>query len=205
MRRALTILALLLIPATVSADPGVSVDYRDGLLRVTLSGSYPGAWYRVWRSGEFAGSYEAMTSQYGLCTGDCFAVDLEAEPGRTYWYRFEILDPAAGLVEYGPFAVRVPAAPLAIRAWPNPARGIQTLELTLPGRSADPALPVRARILDLQGRVLRELHSGPLARGVTRWSWDGLDAGRSPARSGRYLLAVESPLGRRVTALVRLR
>lgn len=209
MRRLLfSALLLAALAATPShAEPGVRVDYRDELLRVTLEGNYGGAYYQVWRSGDLVGVYSPLASQFTLCTGDCFLTDLRVRPGETYYYRFDIQDPATGrITSYGPFAVLVPDTPLAARISPNPSRGPATIEYSLPGSArSDAPLDVDARLLDLQGRTVRLLHSGPLPRGVTSGVWDGRGDGGQTLATGIYFLRVATPLGVSLSRVVRVR
>lgn len=50
-----------------------------------------------------------------------------------------------------------------------------------------------ARLYTLDGRPVRTLFDGPNSKGVLLLSWDGNDAGGSPAASGVYLLRVLAP------------
>jgi len=96
----LSLLLIALTTAPAFADPGITVYYHDGLLRVTLDGSYSGSYYQVWRSGELFGQYNPLAFQLTLCTGDCFLTDQEAIPGKTYYYRFDLQPPSGGIVSY---------------------------------------------------------------------------------------------------------
>src|SRR5258708_16388927 len=129
----LSVLFVAFLAAPAFADPGITVDYHDELLRVTLDGSYAGVYYRVWRSGEPLGSYNPLDTQYTLCTGDCFITDSQVTPGQTYYYRFDLQPSAGQLVSYGPYAVAVPNNPFALHIWPNPSDGIIPVHVPLPG------------------------------------------------------------------------
>lgn len=177
------------------ADPGVDVTYNNGFLRVSLQGSYAGARYLIWRSGELAGQFDPLDSQTTLCTGECYTVDLRADPGQTYYYRFDLYYPDDSRVSYGPFAVTVPNPPLGVRLWPNPVRANAQVELTLPGsRFADP-VTVDARVVDLRGRTLRVLQSGLLYRGSTPLLWDGRDQAGNRLRPGTYFVQLRTSIG----------
>ena len=208
MRRLLPLSLLVAVLASVpaSADPGITVQFREGLLRVTLDGSYAGASYQIWRSGERFGQYHPLSSQYTLCTGDCFLTDQEAIPGKTYYYRFDLQPSVGGQVSYGPYTVTVPDTPLGARIWPNPSNGGVRVELSAPGSSRrDTPLPAEARILDLQGRVVRLLYSGTLPRGITSVAWDGQGDGGQQVGVGIYFLRLTTPLGVSTTRIVRFR
>lgn len=208
MRR-LTFVPLMLIAlaeAPASADPGVTVLYRDGSLRVTLDGSYAGNYFQIWRSGELVGQYDPLSAQFTLCTGDCFLTDDGVIPGRTYFYRFDLQPPEGGLVSYGPYAVTVPNTPIGARVWPNPSNGEARVELSVPGSSRyDAPVQAEARLADLQGRTVRMLHSGPLARGVTSLIWDGRSDSGQRLGAGIYFVRLTTPLGVSIARLVRFR
>jgi hypothetical protein len=208
MRRtlALSLVAASLSISSAFADPGISVFYRDESLRVTLDGSYVGAYYRVWRSGKLLGQYDPLASQYTLCTGDCFVTDQQATPGRTYYYEFEMQTPQGELITYGPYAVTVPDTPLSVRVWPNPARGPVSIDLSLPGsRRRDAPLEAEARVLDAQGRVIRNVFSGTVVRGITSLRWDGRNESGQTLGAGVYFVRVVTPLGSSTTRLTRIR
>ncbi len=208
MRRLLPLwLALVgLTAAPAFADPGITVYYHDGLLRVTLDGSYAGTYYQVWRSGELVGQYDPLASQLTLCTGDCFLMDQEVIPGKTYYYRFDLQPPSGGIVSFGPYAVTVPDTPIGARVWPNPSNGRARIELSVPGSSRRDA-PVRAeaRLIDLQGRSVRLLYSGALVRGVTSVAWDGRGDGGQQLGAGIYFVRLTTPLGSSTTRVIRFR
>lgn len=201
----LSLLLAVLAGPPAAAEPGITVRYGDELLRVTLDGSYAGVYYQVWRSGEYAGEYDPLSSQLTLCTGDCYLSDLEAVPGRTYYYRFDLFPPGGAPVSYGPYAVTVPDTPVGARVWPNPSGGVARIDLSLPGSARrDDPLRVDARLLDVQGRTVRTLHAGPLGRGVTSLSWDGRGDSGQPVGAGLYFLRLTTPLGSSTTRVVRI-
>lgn len=209
MRRSLQfalLLGLLLTPRPAAADPGIKIDYRDELLRVTLDGSYAGIYYRVWRSGELLGENSPLNSQFSLCTGDCFLTDQEVTPGKTYYYRFELQGRSGQLINYGPYAVVIPDTPVGSRVQPNPSSGAVRVELSLPGsQRRDTPVLVDARVIDVQGRTVRRLTSGALRRGITTLDWDGRgDDGRT-LEAGLYFVRLSTPLGGSTTRVVRFR
>lgn len=201
---AVPFLLVALVTGPAFADPGISVYYHDELLRVTLDGSYSGAYYQVWRSGELVGQYSPVTSQYTLCTGDCFMTDLQVTPAKTYYYRFDLQAPDGLSFSYGPYAVTVPDTPLGARVSPNPSRAAVRVDFSLPGSQRhDVPLQADARVIDLQGRSVRVLHSGPLARGVTSIAWDGRGESGQPLGAGIYFVRLVTPLGSSTTRIVR--
>lgn len=95
---------------------------------------------------------------------------------------------------------RPPLPALAISApGPNPFRGSTTATLTLPA-----AASVRASVIDVTGRQVRNLFSRSLPAGAQELSWDGRDDSGRPAGAGVYFLVVESGAGR-LTRKVTLR
>jgi hypothetical protein len=202
----LLIVLAALAAAPAFADPGITVHYRDDFLRVTLDGSYAGAYYRIWRSGELVGVYDPLATQLTLCTGECSLTDQKVSPGKTYYYRFEILPPQGGTLSYGPYAVTIPDTPLGVRISPNPSHGSARIELSLPGsRRYDVPLAAQARIVDVQGRTVRLLHAGILGRGVTTIAWDGRSDAGQPLGAGLYFLRLATPIGTSTTRIVRFR
>jgi hypothetical protein len=201
----LSLLLLTLVSAPASADPGIIVQYHDELLRVRLEGSYAGSYYRIFRSdGRDGGTFNAMSAASTLCTGDCFLTDLEALPGKTYEYRFDVQPPAGNPVSYGPYAVTVPDTPVGVRIVPNPSNSRTSIELALPGSTRrDAPLEVDARVIDLQGRTVRVLHSGPLPRGVTSLAWDGRGSAGQAVGAGIYFVRLSTPLGVSTRRIVR--
>ena len=129
--------ALALVAGLAVAEPEVRVTVGESTVRVTLEGSYPNYTYTVWRSGEKIGVYTQVTNQDVLCTGDCFATDLEALPGRTYYYRFDLVTPQGDRVSYGPYAIVIPDHPLGARLAPNPGGGAGTITLSVPGAARE--------------------------------------------------------------------
>jgi len=200
-----TLLALALSASSAAAaDPGIAVDYTNGILRVSLEGSFAGAQYLVFRSDGASAAFTPLGSEETLCLGECYAVDLRADPGKTYEYRFDLSWSDGATASYGPYTVTVPDPPLGVRLWPNPQRGAALVELTLPGsRWADPAF-AEARVLDARGRTVRVLSSGILYRGTTRLAWDGKDAAGKRLVPGAYFVRVSSPLGTAVSRFVSL-
>lgn len=89
---------------------------------------------------------------------------------------------------------------LALSAKGNPFRRAVELSLDLPvaGR-------VDARIYDVAGRLVRTLRSEELAAGRHALAWNGRNAVDGVVPAGVYFARVESPAGRRILKLVRLR
>lgn len=75
----------------------------------------------------------------------------------------------------------VPQAMVLPVGHPNPMRTSWALSFAIPELS-----PVEARIFDVSGRQVRELHRGPLAAGSHRIAWDGIADGGREVATGVY-------------------
>ena len=96
----------------------------------------------------------------------------------------------------GVASVPPPSARIGLRLLgPNPLRvggGPLRIELA-PGQNYRPGTPARVRVVDVQGREVRELYSGtPTCQCAVSVTWDGRAKDGSPARPGIYLVAAES-------------
>ena len=208
MRRtiALSIATLGLLAGLAVAAPEVSVTYRSGVAVIQLAGDFAGSTYTVFRAATRDPVYRMITDSQVLCIGECIAADYEALPGQTYLYRFDLVAPGGRVESFGPYAVTIPRqTPLAARISPNPGRGPTTISITLAGRPTDPPVQAEVALFDLQGRALRTVHRGPLARGVTVLAWDGRDASGRLLGSGLYFMRVHSAAGDLTTRIVRTR
>jgi flagellar basal-body rod modification protein FlgD len=91
------------------------------------------------------------------------------------------------------------AAAIALRVSPNPSRDGSVIALTLPAAGA-----VRVTIVDLGGRVVREVVAATLPAGEHTFRWDGRDGEGRRIAAGVYFAAVTAA-GRNVsTPLVRM-
>lgn len=206
MRRAF-VLSLLMVAAsfaTAFAASPVRVSYVDGSVQVVLDGSFTGSYYSVSRSVASGTDYHVITNGTVLCLGECSARDVSAVPGATYFYRFDLAFSDGTAASFGPYAVSIPNSPVA-RISPNPFRGDTRVTLSLPGGSSLGPVDAEARILDLQGRTVRVLVHGPLARGTTTLNWDGRGDNGRPLGAGVYFLRVSTPLGSSTARVFRLR
>jgi len=208
MRRAiaLSVVTLGLLAGLAVADPEVTVTYRSGVPVIRLSGSYPGSSYTVYRAATGDPVYRSITDGLLLCLGECSAADDDAVPGRTYLYRFDLNLPNGRFASFGPYPVTIARErPVSARITPNPGGGPATIAVTLAGRPGDPAVETSVALFDVQGRALRTLHRGPLARGTTALVWDGRDGRGRMLGSGLYFLRIDSAAGSLTARLVRTR
>jgi hypothetical protein len=204
----LALAGLMLLAGLVFGDPRVRVEYHSGVPQIRLDGSYPGSRYTVYRAGGEPGPFEAISDFNTLCAGPCYADDYDALPGLVYWYRFDLELPDGSLVRFGPYAVTI--SPEFVRVvsaavFPNPGAAQTRVQLFLAGSPTAPPLDASAAVFDVQGRVIRMLHRGPLARGTTRIEWDGRDDGGRPLGTGMYYLRFSTPLGATTTTILRIR
>ncbi|MEP7027308.1 MAG: T9SS type A sorting domain-containing protein [Candidatus Eisenbacteria bacterium] len=88
----------------------------------------------------------------------------------------------------------LPVAGLALRATPNPARGSQALEFTLPTAGA-----VRIEIHSVAGRLVRAFSLATLSAGLHRITWDG--EGLAP---GIFFVTLQTATERTHTKVLRL-
>jgi hypothetical protein len=79
-----------------------------------------------------------------------------------------------------------PPGALAAGAWPNPASGRVTFTIELPAAGR-----LRARVLDVQGRLVAWVHDGEWPAGRHDVDWVPGAAGAAPAPAGLYLLVAE--------------
>jgi flagellar hook capping protein FlgD len=209
MRRSLSlsIVALALLASLAVAEPELIVTYRSGVPLVQLSGYYPGSSYTVYRAAAGEAEFRPITESGVLCTGECLLLDYDARPGQAYFYRFDLV--IQGRFEsFGPYAVTISrelARPLSAVVSPNPGQGAARVLLTLPGAPGDPPVAIEAALFDLEGRALRTLHRGMLARGTTTLEWDGRDAQGRVLAPGLYFLRLRSASGHFSTPVLRTR
>jgi hypothetical protein len=97
-----------------------------------------------------------------------------------------------GLRELLTIALVHPAPPkrsLRVSNHPNPFNPRTTIVVELPGRAPHEESLVRARVVDLRGRLFRDFAvAGSGSR--AEWEWDGTDRAGRRVGSGRYLLRV---------------
>jgi hypothetical protein len=94
----------------------------------------------------------------------------------------------------------VPAALRLSSATPNPSRGPVEFDLEMPLGGE-----FRAMVVDVAGRVVRELADGTREPGRRTLRWDGLDHAGRPAGPGLYYLRVRTSAGDTGTRFVMLR
>jgi len=157
-------------------------------VRWRASGAAGNAAFHVYRAASSRAT-ERLTQGGPLVGGPDFEYfDESAEPGVTYAYRLGVIENGTetltGWVEGtrgGPYRFTLG------RPRPNPARGQCEIPFTLEQRS-----PVRARIFDLTGRLVREIRAGSLGAGPNSVHWDGRDERGRDAPAGVYFATVRA-------------
>jgi hypothetical protein len=208
MKRAVFAAALCVALATGPAqgDPDFRLSYPGGVPRAEISGDWRHSHYTVWRAPAASGPFALISDSDVLCTGPCFADDFSAVPGRTYFYRFDLVLAQGGSASFGPYTAAISptlARPLSASILPNPGAGPARVLLFAAGPLGG-TTAAEASLFDLQGRRVATLFGGPLAFGTSRINWDGRGDDGRPLAGGVYLLRLAASDGRRyVTRVVR--
>ena len=92
------------------------------------------------------------------------------------------------------------ASPFALQARPNPFGGGTEIVFELPRSTS-----ATVRVLDVAGRSVRTLASGPFPAGTQRVAWDGTDVNGERVAAGVYFYRLETPEGARTGRMVRMR
>jgi hypothetical protein len=203
----LTAFALALIAGLSLADPAINVRYERGVPIIQLAGNYASSHYTIYRGTAPERTDLAITDDQALCMGDCYAIDFAAEPGRTYWYRFDLNLADGRYVSFGPYAVTIApglAYRVSVAIRPNPGRGPARVDLSVAAGPGATAVAAEATLFDVRGRVVSTLHRGPLAAGVTTIPWDGRDREGGVVAPGLYFLRLSTPIGAFVARVVRI-
>jgi hypothetical protein len=149
------------------------------------------------------GPWSAVEATLFTRDGLTAALDASVEPGRSYWYRLQVVDQAGqesawGLVTAfhegpapGPAALLAPS--------PNPSPGGTALSFRLPRPEF-----VRLDIVDASGRRLRSLQQGMLAAGEHQRWWDGTAEGRR-VPPGLYFVTLRTSEGARTQRIAIIR
>lgn len=121
--------------------------------------------------------------------GEAEYVDASVELGRTYAYRLRVTG-SGGTQHLGPVAVTI-SAPIPALAWraagPNPFGERAGMTLAVPRAGAGVV-----RVYDVQGKLVRTLHEGPLEPGERQLEWDGRDVGGAAVAPGLYFVAAQA-------------
>ena len=167
-------------------------------LDLELTQPDPGATAIVYRStSEAFESRAPITAQPVAFTGGSLAfLDRDAEPATTYWYWVQVRTGHGTTFMNGPVNVTTPvstAITFVRGARPNPVRRSTELEFTIGADAAvGGAAKVSLAVRDVQGRVIRQLVSGPMPVGVYHVGWDATDRTGVRVRPGAYYLSLDA-------------
>jgi flagellar hook assembly protein FlgD len=75
------------------------------------------------------------------------------------------------------------------RIYPQPSKGVQFLSVTVAR-----AGPLRVRVYDVRGSLVREIFHGDVSSAARRLEWDGRDGAGQPAAPGVYFWRGEGAL-----------
>lgn len=198
------LLGLALSAGPARSDPEFRISYPGGVARVEISGDWRQSHYAVWRAPSATGPFERITVSDVLCVGPCFAEDFGVVPGRTYYYRFDVVAPeAAELLSFGPYAATIShdLRMLSASLDRNPGSGPTRITLFYAAPSGG-SVHAEASLFDLQGRRMATIFRGPLPAGRTQVNWNGQDMAGRELRAGVYLLRVVTADGRSHVARV---
>lgn len=171
---------------------------QDGVrLAIVLTQPDPGATANVFRStSEDYDTRAAIAGPVAFDDGTLVFLDRDAAPATTYWYWVQVRTSGGATYMNGPVSVTtaVSTAFTSTReARPNPVRRSTELEFTVGAdASAGGQARVSLAVRDIQGRVVRQLVSGPLPVGLHRVTWDATDRSGRRVRPGAYFLSLEA-------------
>lgn len=167
-------------------------------LDLELTEPDPAATATVYRSTSEAFETRApITTEPVPFTGGSLAfLDRDAAPATTYWYWVQVHSGRGTTFMNGPVSVTTPASTAITfvrNARPNPVRRSMDLEFTV-GADAASGGPARVSLAvrDVQGRVIRQLVSGPMPVGVYHVGWDATDRSGVRVRPGAYYLSLDA-------------
>jgi hypothetical protein len=165
---------------TGQPDPGdwlaIQISHNGGTTWTTMD-SVRGS-HEAWEEAEYrVADYVPATTHVRLRL-------IAAEQGAPSTARMALDD----VITYDAQAVLAvsPGAALRLRlgpAWPNPSASTVRFMLEAPAAGR-----LRLRIVDVAGRLVRELHDGPLTAGAHPFLWDGADARGRNVRPGIYFV-----------------
>ncbi len=142
------------------------------------------------------GPFVPLASRWIGCTEACEWLDTVVVEGRTYWYRFDLLDAQSMPLSLGPVPVTIPG--LARRAFqsvafPSPFEEAVGIRFRMPAAfSAGAGVEVRIEIFDSAGRRTRSVADEPMARGERLVAWDGRDDRGESVPRGTYFYRIKA-------------
>jgi hypothetical protein len=165
----------------------------DGIL-LSWQFSLPGArTVTIQRATAEAGPWAPITTEVSQDGGTILALDTQAEPGITYYYRLDVLTEGGENVLGMASAQR--SSPFTADVYfgqpsPNPASRGTAVKF----RISQPEF-VRLSVADVSGRVVRYLQASMLAPGEYTRTWDGLSSRGERAPAGVYFISLRTSGG----------
>jgi len=115
-------------------------------------------------------------------------VDIDCEPGTTYYYRVEVVSAAGHFLLFETNPVETPPAELTLRQnHPNPFNPSTTIKYQVPERCR-----VTLEVYSVSGDLVARLYDGHRERGAYTASWNGCDTKGLQMSSGVYLYRLKA-------------
>jgi len=171
---------------TVKADEGTAV------VRWRTSAEYGVSGFRVYRADHKDGIYlpvgeKAVPAADSPSGGVYEFRDPTIRPNRTYWYKLEEQTSSGVGQVFGPYSVIWRIAYRLDQNAPNPFNPVTSIRFAV---AADG--PVRLRIYDVSGRLVRTLVDGMRRADVYTERWNGTDSHGIPVATGMYFYRLEA-------------
>jgi len=132
-------------------------------------------------------------TEHMLATGEREALDNGLVAGLEHRYRLEAAFEDGSVLTVAEGSIFVPSNPRLGRPYPNPHRSGGG-PVSVPYRVIAGGAPVVLRVIDVRGRLVREVATtSPLSGGFGELRWDGRDRNGRAAPSGVYYLYVRGP------------
>lgn len=147
------------------------------------------AGFHVYRADAATAEPVRLTEQ--LLTGgpEYRFVDGGAGTDRAWWYWLGAVDRQGREERFGPVSAQAGAAPVPVSrlfgTTPNPFRAEAAVRFSLAQ-----AGPVKLRVFDSSGRLVRTLIEGPWPEGPASVTWNGRDDAGRPATGGVYYISL---------------
>jgi hypothetical protein len=160
---------------------GVQIRWRFGEGAALLS-------IAVDRAEAAAGPWSEIRAEIRQERDVSFALDRDAEAGRTYFYRLRVTTGDGQFLTFGPLSVTTGSGhtEFALGVKPNPMDDLATIDFVVPYETH-----VRLSVVDLQGRQVALLADGRHRAGHYQLTWNGSGA-RGAAPAGIYFLRLKS-------------
>ncbi len=172
--------------ATLLQSFSAAVGNDEVVISWRLASINEGTSFRVLRSGD-GGGYLELAGEWIVCDGLAFEyVDGEVEPGSTYRYRMEIVEPAGSWILFETDTVSIPRIPLTLKQnYPNPFNPATSITFGLPAAGR-----VLLEVFDVSGRLVVVLADKVMSKGNHSITWDGRGESGSTLSSGVYFCRI---------------